>query len=144
MLTARRLRGNGARSLTCTGLVAYGAAGLAAGLAPISAGLAAAAGLDSLEADASGADGAVSSDLLQAAPRNNATSARSRTLRIASSLNSYDTLTIAQKPKTPLTIRYERANFKHAASLRKIADPSSNLSLHTAILKLAFSRYYAR
>jgi hypothetical protein len=73
-------------SIPETDFVAYGAAGLAAGLA--SAGLAMAAGLDSLEADASGADGAVSSDLLQAAPKNNATSARSRTLRIASSLNS--------------------------------------------------------
>jgi len=87
MVTARRLTGGGAPGLSFRLAVAYGAAGLAAGL-PMSPVLGAAAGLASLEADASGAAGAVSSDLLQAAPRNNATSARSRTLRIASSLNS--------------------------------------------------------
>jgi hypothetical protein len=74
----------GRRSMTMLSrLVAYGAAGLAIGLASAALG----AGLASPEADASGADGAVSSDLLQAAPRNIATSARSRTLRIVSSLD---------------------------------------------------------
>ncbi|MGB6088290.1 MAG: hypothetical protein WBG26_02255, partial [Candidatus Binataceae bacterium] len=72
----------------------YGVAGLAAAAGlDISAGLAAAlaasdAAVDaSAEAAASGADGADSSGLLQAAaPMNIVTSARSRTLRIASSL----------------------------------------------------------
>ena len=66
----------------------------AAGL-DASAGLAAAAGLaasdEAAEDAASGAAGAGSSDLLQAAaPRNIVTSARSRTLRIASSLEFLD------------------------------------------------------
>lgn len=86
----------GARRLTISSRENYGAAGLAAAAGlDASAGLAAAlaasdAAVDAAaEAAASGADGADSSDLLQAetaAPMNIVTSARSRTLRIASSL----------------------------------------------------------
>jgi hypothetical protein len=116
---ARRIAG--ARELAIT--KGYGLAGdaAAAGLAS-AAGLAIAAGLDAsagaaAEADASGAAGALSSDLLQAVPRNNETSTRSRTLRIASSLNSTCS-TVAQMRNGP-RIRQARRNFKGASGSAK-------------------------
>jgi hypothetical protein len=91
-------------------LSSYGA-GLLAGDA-ISAGLAAGA-LVSTEADASGADDDVSSDLLQAAAVKNIESrTRMRTLRIAFLLDT-SALPVAQKGDVNgARILYEKTNFK--------------------------------
>jgi hypothetical protein len=105
-----------------SGVEPYGAAGLAAAAGLVSAAggaamLASAAGLasDAAEADASGAAGAVSSDLLQpAAPKNSATSARSRTLRIASSLIPRCSHKKSAKIESGARIRHEHGNFKRA------------------------------
>lgn len=124
------LRGAARGTYPSSRLVAYGAAGLAAGLA--SAALGAAAGLASLEADASGADGADSSDLLQAAPKNRATSARSRTLRIASSLKFLDTIDNSANTENGAnnTIRKGQlqARWSTTAAGQKITAPTAIIS----------------
>ena len=99
--------------------------------------LGAAAGLASLEADASGADGAVSSDLLQAAPRNNATSARSRTLRIASSLEFQATLDNSAKTENAAnnTIGAAQLQARVGRGKRSAKITAAPIKIHTTILK---------